>query len=180
VLFEGVRLNLIIFAKWHPHETLGVGVEMGDLDRIAEAHIARWMTEGPAVPDDVRPLHLLVAAAVRALSVHARQLTEGLAHLQRDFLDAAKRRAAVEELLSEMDVCDALLIRNEMAPYLEEQRLTVELLQERHDLVLGDVSRNALDQRVRRARKKSRDSLRRRRVALLDLLRVPAAVGGAL
>jgi len=78
-----------------------------------------------------------------------------------------------------MDVRDALLIRNELAPDLDEQRLTVEHLQERHFLVLGDVSRNALDQRFRRARGKLKTALRRRRVALLDLLRESAAVGGA-
>src|SRR5690606_12150480 len=31
-LFEGVRLNLVVMARWFPHETLGVGLEMGDLD----------------------------------------------------------------------------------------------------------------------------------------------------
>lgn len=178
-LFEGVRLNLVVMARWFPHETLGVGLEMGDLDRIAEARVSEWLAEGPAVPDDVRPFHVIVSAAVQALSAHAEELRAGLANLQRDFLEAAQRRAAVEEVLSEMDVRDALLIRNEMAPGLDEQRLTVEHLQERHGLVLGDVSRNALDQRIKRARVKSRDALRRRRVALLDLLRESAAVGGA-
>ena len=178
-LFEGVRLNLVVMARWFPHETLGVGLEMGDLDRIAEARVSEWLAEGPAVPDDVRPFHVIVPAAVQALSAHAEELRAGLANLQREFLEAAQRRAAVEEVLSEMDVRDALLIRNEMAPGLDEQRLTVEHLQERHGLVLGDVSRNALDQRIKRARVKSRDALRRRRVALLDLLRESAAVGGA-
>jgi hypothetical protein len=178
-LFEGVRLNLVVMAKWFPHETLGVGLEMGDLDRIAEARVSEWLAEGPAVPDDVRPFHVIVSAAVQALSSHAEELRAGLAHLQRDFLEAAQRRAAVEEVLSEMDVRDALLIRNEIAPGLDEQRLTVEHLQERHGFVLGNVSRNALDQRIKRARVKSRDALRRRPVALLDLLRESAAVGGA-
>jgi hypothetical protein len=179
-LFEGVRLNLVLMAKWYPHETLGVGLELGDLDRIAEARVSEWLADGLAVPDDVRPFHVIVSAAVQSLSAHAEELRAGLAHLQRDFLEAAQYRAAVEERLSEFDVRDALLIRNAMAPRLEEQRLTVEHLQERHLLVLGDVSRNALDQRYKRAlRRKSRDALRRRGVALLDLLRESDAAGGA-
>lgn len=179
VLFEGVRLNLVLAARWCPHETLGVGVEMGDLDRIAEARISEWLAEGPEVPNDVRPFHVIVSAAIQALSAHAEELRAGLANLQRDFLLAAQRRAAIAEVLSEMDVRDALLIRNEVAPSLDEQRLTVAHLQDRHGLVLGHVSRNALDQRLKRARVKSRDALRRRRVALLDLLRESAAMGGA-
>lgn len=178
-LFEGVRLNLVLMARWFPHETLGVGIEMGDLDRIAEDRVAEWLDDGAAVPNDVRPFHIIVSAAMQALSAHADELRAGLAHVQRDFLEAAQRRAAMEEVLSEMDVRDALLIRNEMAPGLDEQRLTVEHLQERHALVLGDVSRNALDQRIKRARVKSRKALRRRQVALVDLLREPAVVGGA-
>jgi hypothetical protein len=177
-LFEGVRLNLVLATRWFPHETIGVGVEMGDLDRIAEARVASWLAAGPAVPNDVRPFHVIVSAAVHALNAHAEELRAGLVHLQCDFVVAAERRAAVEEMLNEMDVRDALLIRNEIAPAFGEQRLTVEHLQERHGFVLGDVSRNALDKRIGRARTRSKDGLRRRRVALVDLLGKSAAVGG--
>lgn len=178
-LFEGVRLNLVLLARWFPHETFGVGVELADLDRNAEERVVEWLAEGSASSEDVRPFHLIVSAALHALNEHAEQLRAGLASLQQDFVAEVRRRASIEEVLSEMDTKDALLIRNEMAPELDEQRLTVEHLQERHMLVLGDVSRNALDQRVKRARTKGREGLRRRRVALLDILRESAAVGGA-
>lgn len=178
-LFEGIRLNLVIMARWFPHETIGVGMEMGDLDRIAEERITTWLAEMPAAPGDVRPFHVIAAAALRSLSAHAEQLRAGLSNLQRDFVEAAQRRARIEEVLSTMDVRDALLIRNEVAPDLGEQRLTVEHLKERHALALGNASRNALDQRIKRARGKSREALQRRRVALLDLIRESAAVGGA-
>ena len=128
-------------------------------------------------PDEVRPFHVIVAAAVAALDVHAHELRSGLAQVQRDFADAAQRRAEFEEVLGEMDVRDALLIRNELAPGLDEQRLTIEHLQDRHAFVLGDVSRNALDQRIKRARVKSKVALARRRPALIDLLR-EARLGG--
>jgi hypothetical protein len=166
-------------AKWFPQETLGVGLEMSDLDRIAEGRVAEWLAEGPAVPHDVRPFHVLVSAALVSLSADAEELRVGIGRLRRDFIEAAQQRPALEEALSEMDIRDALLIRNELAPDLDEQRLTVEHLQERHFLVLGDMSRNTLDQRFRRARRKARASLRRRRVALLDLLRGSVVVGDA-
>jgi len=178
-LFEGIRLNLVVMARWFPHETIGVGMEMGDLDRIAEDRITTWLAETPAAPSDVRSFHVIAAAALQSLSEHAEQLRAGLSNLQRDFVEAAQLRARIEEALSTMDVRDALLIRNEMAPELGEQRLTVEHLQERHALALGDVSRNALDQRIKRARGKSREALQRRRVALIDLIRESAAEGGA-
>jgi hypothetical protein len=177
ILFEGVRLNLVIMARWFPQETLGVGLEMGDLDRLAEARVVQWLTQGPAVPEGIRPFRVIVSAALHALGARAEKLRAGLADLRRDFVEAAQRRAAIEEVLSEMDVRDALLIRNEMAPSMGEQRLTIEHLQERHGFVLGDVSRNALDQRFKRARVKSREKLRRRPVALLDLLRHSGAAG---
>src|SRR5207247_4543269 len=138
-----------------------------DLDDIAEARISEWLADQPAAPDDVRPFHVIVAAAVEALTNRAEELRRELGLLHRDFVEAARRRAEVETVLGEMDVRDALLIRNEFAPHLNEQRLTVEHLRERHFLALGTVSRNALDQRIKRARAKSAEDLRRRRVALL-------------
>jgi hypothetical protein len=153
-------------------------MEMGDLDRIAEERVAKWLSEEPTAPDGVRPFDVIVRAAQNALNAHADGLRLALANVQRDFVEELQRRAHIEKALGEMDVRDALLIRNEFAPNLDEQQLTVELLQERHGLVFGDVSRNALDQRKKRSLKKGHDGLRRRRVALLDLLRESAAVGG--
>lgn len=170
-VFEGVRLNLVLMAKLFPQETLGVGVALNDLDRIAEATISTWLASSDPTPAETRPFTVIVAAAMSSLTKHAEDLRAGIGQIQRDFLEEAQRRATVEQILSEMDVRDALLIRNEIAPDFGEQRLTVELLQERHELVMGGVSRNALDQRITRARKKTREALRRRRVALLDLLR---------
>ena len=179
-LFEGVRLNLVLMVRWFPHATLGVGLEMGDLDRIAEARVEEWLARAPACPEEVRPFQVLVAAAVHSLSSHAEAFRTAIATLQRDFVEAARLRADVEEVLAEMDVRDALVIRNELAPDLGEQRLTVEHLKERHMLVLGDVSRNALDQRLKRACGRTRKAMKRRTVALLDILRESAAGAGGV
>ncbi|MEZ4226972.1 MAG: hypothetical protein R3B13_38885 [Polyangiaceae bacterium] len=170
-LFEGVRFQLVVMVKWFPTETIGVGLDVGELSRIAESRINGWMAEGDPTPADTRPFHMLVAAALHGLDEHVGELRATIATLQSDFIEAARRHAQIEAQLNEMDTTDALLIRNAIAPVLGEQQLTVDHLQRRHFLAMGDVSRNALDQRFRRARQRGAEGLKRRRVALLDLIR---------
>lgn len=170
-LFEGVRLHLVVMVKWFPNETIGVGLDVGELSRIAQGRIDGWMAEGDPTPAGTRPFPILVAAALHGLDQHIDELRAAIAALQNDFVEATRKHAEIEAHLSEMDTTDALLIRNAIAPVLGEQRLTVEHLQRRHFLAMGDVSRAALDQRFRRARQRGVEGLKRRRVALLDLIR---------
>jgi hypothetical protein len=174
-LFEGVRLQLVVMVRWFPTETIGVGLDVGELSSIAEDRIASWMSEGDPTPPDTRPFQILVAAAVHGLDQHVGELRAAIATLQADFVEAARKHAEIEAHLNEMDTTDALLIRNAIAPTLGEQQLTVDHLQRRHFLAMGEVSRNALDQRFRRARQRGVEGLRRRRVALLDLIRHESA-----
>ncbi len=127
-LFEGIRLNLVLMARWFPHETSGVGLEMSERNQIAEARISEWLAAAPEVPADVRLSHLIMSATMQTLSARPEKLRAGLVHLQRDFFEAIQRRAKIEEVLSEMGVRDALLIRNELSPELNEQRLRSEHL----------------------------------------------------
>jgi hypothetical protein len=170
-LFEGVRLHLVLMAHWHPEETFGVGLELKDLSEIAEEQVMQWLAEDPAVPEDTRPLHIMVAAALARLTERSTEMRTLLQSMKRDFAEPLALRARIEATLADMDVVDALVIRNAVAPALDEQSLTVEHLQKRHFLALGRLSRSALDQRLRRAKQKMAAKLRRRRVALLDLLR---------
>lgn len=170
-LFEGVRLQLVVMVKWFPDETIGVGLDVGELSRIAEDRVDRWLEAGDPTPADTRPFHILTAAAMQGLDEHVTELRAAFATLQAEFIDAVREHARIEAQLNEMDTTDALLIRNAIAPALGEQQLTVDHLQRRHVLAMGDVSRNALDQRFRRARKRGVEGLKRRRVALLDLIR---------
>lgn len=177
LLFEGVRLQLVVMVKWFPKETIGVGVGLGALSRIAEDRIQVWLAAEDPVPADTRPFHILVAAALHAFDEHVGELRSSLASLKNDFIEALRRQADIETFLNEMDATDALLFRNELAPELGEQKLTVDHLQRRHIIVMGSVSRNALDQRFRRARSRGVERLRRQRVALLDLIREAALEG---
>ncbi len=170
-LFESVRLNIVLMARWYPDETFGVGLELQELDKIADEQVTEWLSQDPAAPEHTRPLLLIVVSALERLTIKSVDLRDALRGLQADVVAELKTRAAIEAALADMDVRDALLIRNYAAPYFGEQKLTIEHLQKRHFHVLGDVQRNTLDQRLRRALKKNGDALRRRRVALFDLLR---------
>jgi hypothetical protein len=176
VLFEGVRINLLVDAKLEPHEIIGAGVVAPDLDDLAEEHVDRWLAEAPAVPEGVRPFEVIVAAARIALREHACAVREHLAQVHRDLLEAAQRRAELESELNEMEVGDALLVRNELAPHLDEQQLGREHLRERHPVAFGDVGANALDKQARRLLDRAeRDGhVRRRGGTLLDILRKAA------
>jgi hypothetical protein len=172
VLFEGVRANLLIEAKLDLRGTIGKGVNWTDLDDIAEATVDRWLSEAPAAPDGVRPFDVVVAAARLQLATHADGMLEHLLRIRREF-EVAQRRATWEERLLELDTPDALLVRNEAAPYLEEQKVGRDLLLDRHRPVFGDVSRSALDQQARRLEQRGRAGKKvgRRGESLLDLIR---------
>ena len=170
-LFEGVRLNLVLMARSNPGETFGVGMELRDLDEIAEDHVNRWLSEEPVIPANTRPFHILVAAALERLAERSAEMRTFLWSMQKDFAEALAMRGRIEAMFAQMDTVDALLVRNSLAPEFDGQKLTVEHLQKRHIMALGGMRRDALDQRVRRARQKGAVRLRRRRVALLDLFR---------
>lgn len=178
LLYEATRLNLVLAARWYPQETIGVGLEIGQLDELAERTVQEWLSKRPAVPSGTRPFRIIVSAALQRMTELTAELHDELQSVQRDFLDAAQKRARIEEALAKMEPAEALLIRNtpEISAVLGEQSLTVERLQGRHFLTLGQVTRNALDQRLRRARQRGAADLKRRRVALLELLRDPNAV----
>lgn len=139
----------------------------------------KWLATGAVVPHGVRPFNVIVKAAQIGLLEHKEMLRDSLRRAQQDFVNELNERAEIEELLGAMDVRDAILVRNEVASELDEQRLTIELLQERHAVAFGGVSSDALYQRVKRARKKPAARSKRRSVALLDLLR-DIAPGGVL
>lgn len=170
-LFEGVRLNLVLAVDSCAGETLDAGLTLPELNQIAESQVMHWLAEEPAVPEDTRPFSLIVTAAMVKLTDRSQELHSALMRVHSDVTEAISRRARLETALAEIDIVDALLIRNAVAPAFGEQRLSVERLMSQHSLLLGGSSREALDQRLHRAVKKGVAGLRRRRIALLDLLR---------
>jgi len=164
LLFEAVRARLLV-AAWATDtafEAMGGAAE--DVDVIAAAEVARLVAAWPALEASegggggggVRTFRLLLAGAMVELTRHAEELRESLARAQGDVVASFAERAAIEGQLRELEPVDALLIRNEMARYLGEDRVTVEELMERHPVLLGGYQRDALDQRVSRFRKRLR------------------------
>jgi hypothetical protein len=172
LLFEAVRVNLVVAEHLSGSSIAAVGALPGDIDAIAEAQVNRWIADDAGDGDKVRPLNVLVAAGLVALERHIDDLKDVLARLSGDLNDAFRLRAALELKLREMDAADAVLIRNAFAPALDEQRLEVERLAAEHPLLLGARRRDALDQQVSRLRRRmvEGDWPRRRGTALIDLL----------
>lgn len=174
-LFECVRMNLTIRVHLYPEETSMIGVESDDLREIAEQTVATWLRPPVLPTDGIRPFHVIVAAALAALDDHGQDLRQAMLLVHNDYREQVERQARLDQLLSELDAADAVLIRNDLAKGLGEPHLSVELLQKRHPLVLGDRDRNTLDQRTSRTRKKllkgGVQAARRKTSALLDIIK---------
>lgn len=170
-LFEAVRLNLVIMNRLFPAETTGVGIDVAEINDIAEKRVNEWLSTEPVLPEGVRPLETIVAVALKTLETRVEELKTGLACIRNSLAKALEDRARIEAMLNEMDTVDAVLIRNAMAPRLEEQRFSVDELKRRHKFALDAHSRNTLDQRFRRSLKKNLAQLKRKGPALLDIIK---------
>lgn len=175
ILFEGIRLNLAIQARHGRGAFTAIGGTGHHLSVIAETEMRVWLEMQPHLPSDVRPFRLMVEAALRALQTHQADLKETVAELATDVVEIMHLRAQLDDKLTHVEAGDAVLLRNAFAPALrEEGRLTIETLQARHPLVLGEVNRNTLDQRVLRLKEHMKthdgDLPRRKGTALVDLL----------
>lgn len=172
LLFEAVRLNLLVMTWRSRRELFRGGLDEGALDRSAQDQVG-WLLRHPkllAGPTPMRPLHLLVVGSFGQLVEMARTALRGVsAHVE----TTLTARAELEAALAEANAADAVLIRNAFAPAWGEQRLSVERLSSDHPLVLGDAPRDRLDQRLRRrmmALESKRTLPPRRRPALIDIL----------
>ncbi|HKA86079.1 MAG TPA: hypothetical protein VKE22_00385 [Haliangiales bacterium] len=173
LLYQAVRLNLMIAEHLSGSSIASVGGQARDLDLIAEAEVARWIEHASAAPPgDERPLELLVAAGLTDLGRHLEDLKDVVRRVDEDLVSAFRLRAELELKLRQMDAADAVLIRNAFAPALDEQRREVDALRESHPMLLGERSRDAIDQQVSRLRRRiaGEDWPERRRKAIIDLI----------
>jgi hypothetical protein len=173
LLYEAVRLNMIIAEHLSGTSIASVGGQQRDLDLIAESEVARWIAHASAAPPgDERPLELLVAAGLSDLSRHVADLKDVVRRVDEDLVSAFRLRAELEMKLRQMDAADAVLIRNAFAPALDEQRREVEALRDQHAMLLGERSRDAIDQQVSRLKRRiaGEDWPERRRKAIIDLI----------
>jgi hypothetical protein len=167
LIFEGVRARLLVAAYETRSAYEAVGGTAEEIDEIAEEEVARFLSSWPAEGvAGVRPFQVLLAGAMVELTRRTEVLQALLARTQEWLVASLAERAAVEQRLRELDPADAALVRNELAAYLGDERLTVEQLGREHPLLLGESRRDALDQRISRFRKKLRagglDAVRKR------------------
>lgn len=154
LLFEAVRVNLLVAVWASGGGYSAVGGEVDDLDTIAEAEVERMVARGPQAAPEERSFRVLLAAAMIELTRHAELLRAATAGAQAETVASHAERAAIEMRLRELDPVDATLLRNELARYLGEERQTMEQLIARHPVLLGGYKRDALDQRISRFRRR--------------------------
>jgi len=169
LLFELVRLQLILLARRYPGEVFGRGLELDDLSPIAEKQVETWLKEAP--PADVRSRIVLEAAACVALSSRVSSLKNDLTRVGADLVARLELRAKIEADLAECESCDSLMIRNGLAPTWGLQQFSLEELRSRHPVAMGDRSIDALYKRFQRLKKRA-EVPKRKNIALLDVIRM--------
>ena len=156
ILFESTRATMKI-AAWRTNGDFeAIGGEDAEIDRIAAEEVDWMIQQATSLPSDIRSLNVLVANAMVKLSRYAEELRHVIQGMQKEIVERFAEVAAVERSLRQLDPVDAVLVRNQLAPCLGEQQLSVEELQRQHPALLAPHSRAALDQRLCRLKQRLR------------------------
>lgn len=167
LLFQSVRLWLIVDAKQFPREVFGSGLDVLDLSRIAETCVESGLRENP--DDAVGALNFMVAEARCWLQKQADEVRVELRRVNDDLRDMAEARGYFEEALAEIETTTALLIRNTFAAELDQQKFEIPQLRHRHQLAMGHLTEDALRKKLRRL-KKANSLPKARPLFLLDVM----------
>lgn len=192
LLFEAVRINLMVLYVLNP-ATAEAGIPLEELSTIAEQTMDEWLAEPPPLGEGMRPFSMLVVSAVSGIERYSAELRSTIGAIEGEYMEEMRWRARLDRELARFDLRDGLLIRNVMTrrpvkkvkkklydqPLSYERPLSVEQLQGRHPLPFQGMSRNAIDQRLRRARQRleARDvtKLQRKGKALVDVMQEASA-----
>ncbi len=181
LLFQGIRLNLVAATwiesspgKFGPFDRFGGSIK--DLDRIAEEELVICIAMAEENLPDGKTLsfNFVVAGALQKLHQFKEVLCQQFSVLQEMIRDRIELRAFLETHLREMDLKDALLVRNYVRRHhpeiLGEQHVSFEILQIRHPLAFGKSTQKAM--RKASSRLKKRTSIpTRKQPALFDFIR---------
>lgn len=176
LLFEALRLNLVVAAWRNEAEFVTAGARLRDIDVIAEKEL-NWLVNNAAAlgPDD-RPIQTLVAIGMESLLRHLSELRTALLGIKAEVDEPPRMevlQAKYEAYLRSMNLTDATLLGNRHAAMFDEQRIPVELLQEDHPLALEGMSRAAMDQRVKRLAdsvEAGHGAIERQGTAIIDII----------
>jgi hypothetical protein len=173
LLFQGIRLNLVVTA-WREQLTFAsAGICMAHVDRTADQEL-NWVLQhvDQLGPDD-RLLHVAIAQGMWSITSFVQELVDELRTVANDVAKTLRLRAVFEAYLKNLDLTDAVLIRNRFAPEIGEQRVPLEALRAERPLALSEMGRAAMDQRVKRlvdSIKAGREIPERQRPALIDII----------
>ena len=197
ILFEAVRCSMLMLdhvpqasAKLLPEIAAGreseafgldgvmVGLEQRTtaaqkIDELAAAEVSWWIQQAVEFTGECRPVTTMLASALLQVAQHAAAFKAALSTFDAEVVAELKQRDELERILKRMNAPDAVLIRNYLGPeFLGEQRLSVEVLQEHHEIALGGRTRNALDQQMDRLKRRmaTGDMPERQRPSLVDLI----------
>lgn len=178
MVFEAVRLRLLV-AVWQSEDFERLGGDERDIDVIAWDEVRVMLGEPALTAPDVRPLQLIYATASVSLARDAAERADDLRQVGPDVREELSMRARLRGALRELRLTESVLLENALSNLLGEDRRELRELQDDRPLALEGLSRQAMDQRVSRGRRAlARPSAswpKRRRPALFDLLRDPAA-----
>ncbi|MBK8265998.1 MAG: hypothetical protein IPK80_32295 [Nannocystis sp.] len=175
LVFESIRLQLLVLAlSTEDYELLGG--EESDIDAIAWVEVQALLHRLDVDDPELRPVHLIHAAATVSLARDAAARTEELRAAGDDFREELRMRARLRAALRELRLPEAVLLENALSALLGGERRELTDLQAERPIALDGLSRQAMDQRVSRGRRALTRPRQgwpaRRRPALFDLLRV--------
>lgn len=157
-LFEAVVLNqrLLLMASGTSLEV--VPGQEGTVEALAQHEVEHALSHeeyGDDLLDLEDPLPVLVAGAFECLVAHVHEINEELRWATSDIWEQIETRKRLMAVLEQLPAADAVLLYNEGG--FEGEVLGTEDLKARHPGLLGELSRDALYQRRRRAKMKARD-----------------------
>lgn len=174
LVFEAVRLRLAV-AVWSNEDFERTGGDADEIDDVAWAEVDAMLRHPALASGGVRPLQVLFASAFVMLARDTNDRVASLRVADDDVREQLAMRARLRAALRELRLPEAILLGNALSNLLGTDRVELGELQAEHRLALGELSRQAMDQRVSRGRKALGSGPeswpRRRRPALFDRLR---------
>lgn len=176
LLFETVRLRLLLLA-WSSEDYESLGGDEATIDAIAWHEVDAVLSQASARAEveDVRLEQVMMASASVMLNADAMERALELEHGTSDTVGELRMQARLRAALRELRLPESRLLENALSNLLGSTRHELPELQRRHPLALGELTRQAMDQRVSRSRKAlTRDPAKwpaRKAPALFDLFR---------
>lgn len=152
-LFEALCLNQRLVLRAEGGHLEAINGRGCDIEAIAEREVelaVAWRDYGQDLARMDDPLRALIAVATVSLQDHVEQLRHELRSLRAEVHETLENRRQILEVMDALPADQAVLVYNECAAMFGEEKLEAEQLQAKHPAMLGNISRDAIYQRVHR------------------------------